>query len=146
MKTCDLINEETIFFLKERHKNDILNVLVSKAVEQGHIADRTAFKEALDAREAAKSTGIGGGVAIPHAKIAGIKNFFIMTAILDSPVEWASLDPKPVRLVFLIGGPNNDQPVYLHLLGKILGVVKSPEKKAFILGTRNPVDIAGIFE
>jgi PTS system nitrogen regulatory IIA component len=145
MEIKDMINDTSIIFLNEKYKSDILEAMISKAVEEGYIKDETSFKKAINERETMGSTGIGDEIAIPHARIAGIEEYFIITAVLSQPVEWDSPDHKPVRLVFMIGGPDNAQTEYLQLLSKVMGVVKNPDKKNFIIGSNDPVKIARTF-
>jgi len=67
-------------------------------------------------REKIVSTGIGMGVAIPHAKLTSVEDFFIAIGILSKGVQWNALDGGPVRLIFMIGGPDDKQTAYLQIL------------------------------
>ena len=108
------------------------------------VTDVPVFKSAIDAREALCATAIGDEIAIPHAKIPGIPAFFVMTAVMRNGVEWDAPDQKPVRIVFLIGGPDNDQKAYLGLLGKILKTVKNADRKECLFRSGSTAEIASI--
>ncbi len=68
MEIKDMINDTSIIFLNEKYKSDILEAMISKAVEEGYIKDETSFKKAINERETMGSTGIGDEIAIPHAR------------------------------------------------------------------------------
>lgn len=144
MNIRDFINENTIIILKEQHKGDILDALVIKAAGLGLVTDVPLFRAAIDAREAVCSTAVGDEIAIPHAKIPGIDAFFVMTAMVYPGVDWDAPDQKPVRIVFLIGGPDNDQKAYLGLLGKILKAVKNIDKKEWLFRSTRAAEVADI--
>ncbi len=144
MKVVEYISEKTIVLLKERHKSEVLDALVAMAAGLGLVADVPLFRSAIDTREAFCSTAIGDEIAIPHAKIPGIDSFFVITAVMLGAVEWDAPDQKPVRIIFLIGGPDNDQKTYLGLLGKILRVVKSADKKELLFKSTSPAEVADI--
>ncbi len=144
IKIGNLIKETTVLLLEERQKSDVLEILVDKAVELGLVTDVPVFKSAIDAREALCATAIGDEIAIPHAKIPGIPAFFVMTAVMRNGVEWDAPDQKPVRIVFLIGGPDNDQKAYLGLLGKILKTVKNADRKECLFRSGSTAEIASI--
>lgn len=140
-----LVNRKTVFFMYEHSRKEVLDVLCQKAVELGLVEDIGAFQSAIYAREGICSTAIGDGIAIPHARLSGISSFFVLTAIVNTPVNWDAPDQKPVNLVFLIGGPQNDQLSYLHLLGKILRSVKDQDNRTRILASVNAEEVAALF-
>ncbi len=144
VKIQDLINEKTVFLLDKRYRSDVLDALVAKAAELGLVMDVPLLKSAIDAREALCSTAIGDEIAIPHAKIPTISSFFVMTAVVKTPVEWDAPDQKAVRIVFLIGGPDDDQAAYLGLLAQIMRKVKDSDRRANILSTTSAAEIARI--
>jgi mannitol/fructose-specific phosphotransferase system IIA component (Ntr-type) len=140
-----LVNRNTVFFMYEHSRKEVLDALCQKAVELGLVEDIGSFQSAIYAREGICSTAIGDGIAIPHARLSGISRFFVLTAIVDSAVNWDAPDQKPVNLVFLIGGPQNDQLSYLHLLGKILRSVKDQDNRMRILASVNAEEVAALF-
>lgn len=145
MDIKNLIDKKSVVFSDNNHKNEVLDILISKAVELGFITDRPLFESAITSREALSSTAIGDEIAIPHAKIPSIDSFFVIAALIRSGVDWDALDQKPVKIVFLIGGPNNENAAYLSLLGSILKEVKTDEKKELFLASKNAEDIVHIF-
>lgn len=145
MRILDYLTESSVLFLKETHKNQILTTMAVKAAESGYVSSGEAFTEAILDREAIMSTGIGLQVAIPHAKLNGIKEFFVLAAVLDHDVPWDSLDKKPVRLVFMIGGPSDRQTDYLMILSKITLVIKNPERRKALMAAKTPQAVLDAF-
>ena len=106
MDISSIIRKEIVFLdLEASNREDVLHVLINGMDQNGYIADKNVYLEAVNERESKGSTGIGFGVAIPHGKSDGVKEPCIAFARLRSPVEWKSFDGKPVTCVFLIAVP-----------------------------------------
>lgn len=116
MKIFNYLDERLIFFLDVKTKEEALEKLVNQAITIAELPDGERFHQAILDREKIVSTGIGMGVALPHAKLSSYNNFFIAIGILQSGIEWNALDGAPVRLLFLIGGPDDKQTEYLKML------------------------------
>lgn len=125
MKLRDLISEQTVLFLEPTDRDSILQKLTERAGELMLVPDERAFRGAILDREKTVSTGIGLGVAVPHAKLEDIRDFFIVLGIVGGGVNWDAIDQKPVSLVFMIGGPANKQDEYLRILAKVVLVTKN---------------------
>ncbi len=126
MKLADLLSPDLIFEIQAGSKNEVIEKLIAHLYERApQEIDQKSFLSAVLQRETLVSTGIGGGVAIPHARVELCTNFFMALALIHHPIEWGSVDEKPVNLVFLIGGPANTpgsqrmQPEYLNILAEI---------------------------
>jgi len=145
MKISDYIQNETVLFVNEKKKHNVIDTLIAQAGACGFVNDMTTFKRAIVEREAKLSTGIGNGIAIPHAKIEGIDQFFVLIAVLDSGVDWEAIDQKPVSLVFLIGGPNSKQADYLQLLSQLMVFVKKETVREAIHSAKSTDAIVTLF-
>ena len=86
-------------------KDGLLVDLVRRIKETYPSTDDGTLLEALRAREKEASTGIGNGVAIPHAAVKGLEKPICMLARLANPMEFDALDHKPVHVVFLLASP-----------------------------------------
>lgn len=84
-------------------------------------------------------------VAVPHAKLAGYETFFIAIGIHQKGIPWDSIDGVPVRLVFMIGGPDDKQTEYLQLLSHLTLAIKDEERRKKILQLNKPEDIIALF-
>jgi nitrogen PTS system EIIA component len=94
-----------------------------------HLVDRSGggFDEVLGAveeREAVLSTGIGFGVAIPHARSSSVKELSVVCGLSPDPVPYDSIDGEPVRLFFLIVGPESSAGQHVKLLSRIARLVR----------------------
>jgi len=88
------------------------------------VEDADALYNAVLEREKIVSTGIGFGIAIPHAKIAQVRDFCIAIGISRTGVLYPSIDDSLVRILVMIGGPEADQGRYLKLLAKVQRFLK----------------------
>lgn len=145
MKISKYLHENLIFFLDANSRDDALQKLTDLVFREGKLEDKQFFYDAILEREKIVSTGIGMGVAIPHAKLAGFEGFFIALAVLSKGVEWNALDEAPVRLIFMIGGPDDKQTEYLQILSTLTTVIKNEERRKKILTSHSPVEIAKLF-
>lgn len=106
MVITQLLHQSGIFIpLEANSKEDVIRAMVNGLDKAGILTDQAAYQEAVLNREQIGSTGIGFSVAIPHGKSKGVSQAGLAFAKLARPVEWASLDGKPVTAVFLIAVP-----------------------------------------
>jgi len=96
-------------------KPALLKLLAERAADSLGL-DAAAIAAALDAREQLGSTGVGQGIAMPHARIAGLTKPFGLLARLERPIDFAAIDEKPVDLVFLLLTPPAETGVHLGAL------------------------------
>ncbi len=140
------LNEELVLFLDANNREDVLKSLVDMLNNRGKLKDKEAFFEAVLAREKLVSTGIGMGVAIPHAKLASYDDFFIAIGILSKGVEWEALDQAPVRIVFMIGGPDDKQTEYLQILSRLTFALKDESRRKKMLQLSTERQIVALFD
>ncbi len=89
-------------------KKALLEILAERAQGEFEWVDAASLFEAIWAREQEASTGIGGGVAIPHAVIDGLEHPFCLVARLDRPVPYDAVDGQPVEVVFMLASPEGE--------------------------------------
>jgi PTS system nitrogen regulatory IIA component len=145
MNLSSFISTGSVIFPDATERDRIISIMAETAWKAGKIPDLDSFTAAVRTREGVMSTGVGLGVAVPHAKLTGIPGFFVVIAILSSPIDWEAIDDKPVRIVFLIGGPDNDQAAYLKILSKIILVVKNETRRLSLLACRTPEEVVALF-
>lgn len=146
LKISKYLNEHLIKFLNVPERDDVLKILVQTLHHEGKLVNEQNFYEAILERERIVSTGIGMGVAIPHAKIAGYEDFFIAIAILQKGVQWNALDGSPVRLIFMIGGPDDKQTEYLQILSSLTTALKDEERRKKMLTVNSANAIIQLFK
>ena len=146
MKIFRYLNEELIFFLDDTNKEEALASLVHKTVQVKHFPDEEKFHQAILERERIVSTGIGMGVAIPHAKLASFQEFFVIIGILTQGVDWNALDGAPVRLIFMIGGPDDKQTEYLQILSCLTMALRDESLRKDMLQATKVDEVIRLFE
>ena len=127
------------------NRDDALKALIELGCENGKIHDKQVFYDSILEREKIVSTGIGMGVAIPHAKLPNYEDFFITIAILRKGVDWKALDGAPVRLIFMIGGPDDKQTEYLQILSNLTLAIKDEARRKKMLTLNSQEDIIQLF-
>ncbi|MBC1545363.1 PTS sugar transporter subunit IIA [Listeria cossartiae] len=101
-------------------KLEVIEELTDLLVETGAVADRETFIADVLYREEEGKTGLGEGVAIPHGKSASVTNTSIAVGRTRKPVEWESLDEKPVNIIILFAVKNSDATTtHIKLLQKV---------------------------
>jgi PTS system nitrogen regulatory IIA component len=103
--------------------------------------DAARVMDALLEREALGSTGLGSGVAVPHARIEGLQRVFGVFVRLDTPVAYGSVDDRPVDLLFALFAPPRDGAEHLRALAAVSRAVRSPELRESLRQART-VDAA----
>ena len=140
------LDARRVLFLNEGNRDDALLALVDLLDKAGKLQDKEAFYQAILEREKIVSTGIGMGVAIPHAKLTGYEDFFIAIGIQGRPgIEWNSLDGGPVRLIFMIGGPENRQTEYLKILSHLTMAIKDEQRRKKLFKAISSQEVIDLF-
>lgn len=145
MQIIDYFSEDSVMFLDNNDKNEVLSSMVVQAAKLGYISNEKEFKDALFEREAIMSTDVGWQVAIPHAKLEDISKFFVIPAILKEETDWKAGNNQKVRLVFLIGGPADQQKQYLQILSKVTLVVRNNQRREALLSTTTAKQVLAQF-
>lgn len=145
MQIINYLFNDSILFLNETDKNQILKTMIAKAKSKDFIPNVEKFEQAIFERESIMSTDVGWQVAIPHAKLDGIKEFFIIPAVLSSEADWKAGNNQKVRLIFLIGGPSDNQKKYLQILSKVTLVVRNAERRQALLNSKTAEDFLSQF-
>lgn len=120
--------------IKTRKKSSVLEEMVAHLAEHRIARHADAVLEVLRQREALGSTGIGKGIAIPHARSTMVTERAVLLARSTKGVEFDSADGNPVHLCFLIVAPPTDRdPIYLQMLAEIVKAVRlAPVRKRIL--------------
>lgn len=131
--------------LESKKRDDVLREIVGFLKKRNRISKEKELYEKLLQRENLGSTAIGGGVAIPHCKMKGIKDPIVMLAVSKNGVDFHSLDGRSSYLLFLVASSPDNPSLNLQILAAIAHLVrkaKSLQKK--ILEAENAQDILDI--
>ena len=125
------------------NKRSLLNQLAQIAahrlnVDPGRIADAIAERERLG------STGFGGGVAIPHGKLAGLERIYGLAARLSQPIDYRAVDGEPVDLVFLLLSPPDAGAEHLKALAALSRMVRHAPTVEKLRGARSRDALAAV--
>ncbi|NIA14162.1 MAG: PTS transporter subunit EIIA [Nitrospiraceae bacterium] len=106
------------------NKSDVIKELTHLIFEKKRIKGMGMALDQVVAREVMESTGIGHGVAIPHARIAGIKTLICAVGRVPSGIDFLSVDRKPANLIFLILYPPTQQTTYLNFVATLVKLLR----------------------
>lgn len=124
MKISDILSVNSVLLsVKAKNKRQLLQELSQFAADITKINDRTIFDTVLE-RENLGSTGFGGGTALPHGRLAELDKVYGFLAKLPTPVDFESVDNKPVDLVFLLLSPESSGADHLTALAQISRILK----------------------
>ena len=105
--------------LEGKDKNSIITELVDSLDSNGLLVDRDVVLDAVLMREKTRSTGIGSGIAIPHGKCKAVKELYMAVGIAKEPIDFASIDGKPVSIILLLVSPADQTGPHIQALAKI---------------------------
>lgn len=123
--------------LASRTKEDLLRELVDLVSDGQDAREQEQILKAVREREAVLSTGIGHGVAIPHGKSAVIKDLRLAAGTSAEPVEFDALDGQPVRLLFLLVGPETAAGPHIKALSRISRLVRKDSVRARLVAAQS---------
>ena len=143
----EFLEDGVICFMEAGHRDEALKTLVDALEKSGKIQDSETFFQAILKREKIVSTGIGMGVAIPHAKLEGFDHFFVAIGVQKTKegIDWDALDGGPVKLVFMIGGPANKQTEYLQILSRLTAAIKDETRRKDLLSAGTTKEVIDLF-
>jgi nitrogen PTS system EIIA component len=145
-KILHYLEPPLIEFLDVFTRNEAIDALIDRLEKAGKLPNRDVFRKAIFDREELVSTGIGVGVAVPHAKLKGFSDFFIAVGIQQKKgIEWNAIDKAPVRLVFLIGGPDDRQSEYLKILSQLTVAIKDQNLRKELMHASTPDEVCDAF-
>ncbi len=126
------------------NKKALLESMLSLAYNSARIINKDEVKKVVYERERIKSTGIGNGIAIPHARSNSISGATASFAILENPVDYDSIDGNPVSIVFLLLGQDNKVGSHLRLLSRISRLLKDDDCRKNLMAAKSPDEIIQI--
>ena len=124
-----LQEESVIFELKSRNKEGSLNELVKLLHAQCPTVELSTICSLIKERELVGSTGVGNGVAIPHAKVRALDRILIALGRSQEGIQFDSIDNQPVHIIILILSPADRPETYLKTLAKVSRFLKKPEMR-----------------
>lgn len=144
----DLMDEELIIMdVKATEKDQAFQEFISLSALDNRLSDKESVLQAVQQRESEGSTGMGEGIAIPHAKSNDIVAPTVVFGRSDSGIEWDSLDGQPVNVAFLILVPERHKgDMHLKILQILARKLMDPEFKASLLNAKTRDEVYEILE
>jgi fructose-specific phosphotransferase system IIA component len=133
----DLINLN----LTAKNKEGVLEEMATMVHNAGKVSDRDAFLKSLMKRENLESTGIGKGLAIPHARTDTVQGVVMAFARSEAGVDFQSLDKKPAHLIFLIASPEKEKSAYIKALARISRLLRKDDFRNRLLKAATPQEV-----
>ena len=147
MRITELLTKETIAMdLSASEKNGVIDELVNQLDSAGKLSDIAQFKEAIHNRESQSTTGIGEGIAIPHAKVAAVTSPAIAFGKSKEGVDYQSLDGQPAHLFFMIAAPEGGAQTHLDALAKLSGILMDDTVRENLLQANSKEEILRIID
>ena len=145
MRITELLTRETILLsMSGASKQDAVNELVGVLERAGKITDRDAFEKAILKREQQSTTGVGDGIAIPHAKTSVVKDATIVFGRSEAGIDYESLDGQPAHLFFMIAAPEGANNTHLEALARLSSILMNAEAREKLLGAKTADDVIEI--
>ena len=137
MKITDLLKPQSILLnAAPVTKADAIYILGDLMDKSGNLSDKAEYLQAVFAREESGSTGLGDGIATPHAKSTGVKEAGLAAMVVPNGVDFDALDGQPSRLFFMIAAPEDAADTHIEVLSKLATMVIDPDfKNALIQAT-----------
>ena len=146
MKINDiLLKELMIMDLQGTTKEGVIDEMIASLSANGIINDVAVYKEGIMKRESQTSTGLGDGIAMPHAKNKAVVKPAVVFAKSAAGVDYASLDGQPAHLFFMIAAPEGANNVHLEVLASLSRLLINPDFTASLKKAQTPEDVQGLF-
>jgi fructose-specific phosphotransferase system IIA component len=147
MKLSKFCEEELMSFdLSASTKEDIIKELVEIAARSSMARDKEELLAAVLEREKLVTTGVGYGVAFPHAKTRAIKGIIIAFGRSEVGVEFEAMDKKPVHLFFLIAAPEDAIGAHLNVMARLSYVMKSEKNRERLMRAKTAGEVMLILD
>ena len=147
MKITDILSKESIALgQKATDKQGVLESMVDLMAASGKISDRKLYLDAVMAREEEGTTGVGGGIAIPHGRCSGVREAGLAAMTIDGGVEFEALDGNPVDILFLIAAPESSGNVHLEILSKLAMMLMDEKFVADLKSAKNADEFLQIID
>ncbi len=141
MKIIDVLNKEAINInLTARDKKGVLEELVEPVASAAGTTREHLVKVLLE-RERLGSTGIGGGIGIPHGKLKDMESLILGFGLSRQGVNFESMDGRPTHIFFLLLTPENSAGIHLKLLARISRLLKNDAFKKRLMQSQTPEEI-----
>ncbi|HFI0517170.1 TPA: fructose-specific PTS transporter subunit EIIC [Streptococcus suis] len=147
MKIQDVLRKDVMLLdLQATSKEAVIDEMITSLVNKGYVTDFEVFKTGILNREAQTTTGLGDGIAMPHAKNAAVKEATVLFAKSNKGVDYASLDGQPTDLFFMIAAPEGANDIHLAALAELSKYLMKPGFADKLRSVSSPEDVIAVFD
>ncbi|NMI02761.1 PTS transporter subunit EIIA [Paenibacillus sp. SZ31] len=147
MRITDLMIQETMIMdLQATTKAEAIDELIASLNRSGRINDPVLFKEMIYKREAESSTGIGGGIAMPHAKTTAVNEPTVVFAKSRKGLDFEALDDQPAHVFFMIAAPEGAGNTHLRTLAALSRLLIDSDFISQLMSTDTPAEVSALFD
>lgn len=132
--------------LSATNKADALKELTHVLFDRKKLDNSATALDQIMARESTESTGVGHGIAVPHARVSGLKSLVCAIGRVRGGIDFTALDKKPVHLIFLICYPPTQQTTYLNFLATTAKIFRDPEAMVALLKAADEDELFAVLE
>lgn len=136
MRITDFLNKNSVYInVEAENKDSIIDKLINLIERSGNLLDRDELKKQIQNREEQCSTGVGNGIAIPHAKTNAVKSPCVAAAVCKNGVDYEALDNLPSHLFFMIAVPECANNEHLEVLSKLSTMLMDDDFKNSLINS-----------
>ncbi|HEM6146107.1 fructose-specific PTS transporter subunit EIIC [Streptococcus suis] len=147
MKIQDVLRKDVMLLdLQATSKEAVIDEMIASLVDKGYVTDFDVFKTGIMNREAQTTTGLGDGIAMPHAKNAAVKEATVLFAKSNKGVDYASLDGQTTDLFFMIAAPEGANDTHLAALAELSKYLMKPGFADKLRGVSSPEEVISVFD
>lgn len=147
MKLSKFCDESLIIFdLKADNKGAVIEELVELVATSKMVNDKDQLLSDVQEREDLVTTGVGYGVAFPHAKTRSVKGIVIAFGRSHEGIDFNAMDHKPVQLFFLIAAPEDAIGAHLNVMARLSYLMKSEENREKLMKASSPGDVLALID
>ncbi|HEM4129731.1 TPA: PTS sugar transporter subunit IIA [Streptococcus suis] len=147
MKIQDVLKKDVMLLdLQATSKEAVIDEMIASLVDKGYVTDFDVFKTGILNREAQTTTGLGDGIAMPHAKNAAVKEATVLFAKSNKGVDYASLDGQPTDLFFMIAAPEGANDTHLAALAELSKYLMKAGFADRLRAATNPEEVIAVFD
>ena len=141
VKLSDLLDPQRVTVLEASDKKQAIERMATLLCQSISDLDFAELVEMLQARESIMSTGIGLGIAVPHARMRSVTRPALAVGISRQGIAYESLDDKPVHIVVLIVVPSESQKQYLRILARVTLLLKNAQLRRRLLDAKDATEV-----
>ncbi len=147
MKLSKFSEENLVVFdLRSDSKDGVIEELVDLINDSNMVSDREMLLKDIKDREELVTTGIGYGVAFPHAKTKSVKGIVIAFARSNQGIDFEAIDHKPVHLFFIIAAPEDAIGAHLNVMSRLSYLMKSEENRQKLMTVTSPGEVLELID